>query len=138
MDRVFKLYMKMYNSKNSFIQRMIHFYLRVVYTCDIMPKTIIGEGTKFAHNGLGVVINENVKIGKNCKIGAGVIIGGRSGKIIVPTIGDNVIIGANSCIIGPVCIGDGAKIGAGAVVVHDVPEKAVVVGNPAKIIKVLK
>jgi acetyltransferase-like isoleucine patch superfamily enzyme len=38
-------------------------------------------------------------------------------------------------ILGGITIHDGAKIGAGSVVVHDVPARAVVVGNPAKVIK---
>lgn len=38
-------------------------------------------------------------------------------------------------IIGDIKIGDGALIGAGAVITKDVPQNAVVVGNPGKIIK---
>lgn len=56
-----------------------------------------------------------------------------NGKI--PIIGNNVIIGANCVIIGDVSIGDGAIIGAGSVVTKSVPQNAIVVGNPAKIIK---
>lgn len=47
----------------------------------------------------------------------------------------NVIIGANSTILPGVSIGAGAIVGAGSVVVEDVPEGKVVVGNPARIIK---
>ena len=52
-----------------------------------------------------------------------------------PTIGDNVTLGANVVIIGNVHIGNNVIIGAGSVVVKDVPDNAVVVGNPARIIK---
>ncbi len=52
-----------------------------------------------------------------------------------PWIGDNVDFGANVTIIGNVRIGNNAIIGAGAVVVKDVPDNAVVAGNPASIIK---
>ena len=137
MDRVYKIYSRMHRSKNKFKKRFLHFYLRIIYACDIMPGTLIGEGAKFAHNGLGCVINEDVIIGQNCNIGAGVTIGGRSGNPVVPKIGDNVLIGANACILGSICIGNNVQIGAGAVVVHDVPDNAVVVGNPGKIIKYL-
>lgn len=44
-------------------------------------------------------------------------------------------IGANSTILPGVVIGSNALVGAGSVVVRDVPDNAVVVGNPAKIIK---
>ena len=134
-DRVYILYRRMNRSKFRLIKKILHFWLRVVYSCDIMPSTRIGEGTRFAHNGLGVVINQDAVIGNNCVIGKGVVIGGRSGNPIVPSIGDNVEIGANAVVIGPIKIGNNAKIGGGAVVVHSVPDNAVVVGNPAHIIK---
>jgi acetyltransferase-like isoleucine patch superfamily enzyme len=43
-------------------------------------------------------------------------------------------IGSNATILGGLTIGTGAMIGAGAVVTHDVPDHAVVVGVPARII----
>lgn len=54
------------------------------------------------------------------------------------TIKDNVWIGGNACILGGVTIGNNAIIGAGSVVEHDVPDNAVVVGNPAKVIRIIK
>ncbi|HHK7373055.1 TPA: hypothetical protein ACQXOD_002131 [Streptococcus pneumoniae] len=48
---------------------------------------------------------------------------------------DNVFIGAGATIRDAVSIGFGAIIGAGATVIHNVPENAVVVGTPGKIIK---
>jgi UDP-2-acetamido-3-amino-2,3-dideoxy-glucuronate N-acetyltransferase len=44
-------------------------------------------------------------------------------------------IGANATLLPGVVIGRNAMVGAGAVVVADVPDQAVVAGNPAKIIK---
>lgn len=43
--------------------------------------------------------------------------------------------GANVTCIGNIHIGDNAIIAAGSVVVKDVPENAIVAGNPARIIK---
>ena len=52
------------------------------------------------------------------------------------TIGNDVWLGHNAIILSSVrSIGDGAVIGAGAVVTKDVPDFAVVVGNPGKVIK---
>lgn len=52
-------------------------------------------------------------------------------------IKENAWIGANSTILPGVTIGRNAIVGAGSVVTKDVPDEAVVVGNPAKIIKTL-
>lgn len=54
------------------------------------------------------------------------------------TIREGAWIGSRAIIIGPVEIGKHAVIGAGAVVVKDVPEYALMVGNPAQIKKFYK
>jgi acetyltransferase-like isoleucine patch superfamily enzyme len=51
-----------------------------------------------------------------------------------PTIKAGAKIGANATILPGVIIGANALVGAGAVVVNDVPEGKVVVGNPARVI----
>jgi acetyltransferase-like isoleucine patch superfamily enzyme len=51
------------------------------------------------------------------------------------SIGDDVWIGANVTILKGVNIANGVVIGAGSVVIKDIPEYAIVVGNPARIIK---
>ena len=51
-----------------------------------------------------------------------------------PTIGNNVEVGVNVVIIGGITIGNNVTIGAGAVVVKDVPDNAVVAGNPARVL----
>ena len=50
-------------------------------------------------------------------------------------IENNVWIGANSTILAGVHIGEHVVVGAGSVVTKDIPPFSVVVGNPAKIIK---
>lgn len=50
-------------------------------------------------------------------------------------IGNDVWVGCHTIILGGVHIGNGAVIGAGAVVAKDVPPYAVVVGNPARVVK---
>jgi acetyltransferase-like isoleucine patch superfamily enzyme len=56
----------------------------------------------------------------------------KKSKII---ISDDVWIGANSVILPDVIISKGAVVAAGSIVTKDVPECAIVAGNPAKIIK---
>lgn len=70
---------------------------------------------------------ENNTIGQN--VDYSVI---KSSPIIIK---DKAWIGFNSIIMKGVTIGEGAVIGAGSVVTNDVPDYAVVGGNPAKIIK---
>ena len=53
------------------------------------------------------------------------------------TIGDNCWIGGGATILPGVSIGSGCTIGAGSVVVHDIPDNSVAVGNPAKVVKKL-
>ena len=48
---------------------------------------------------------------------------------------DNVWVSARTCITPGVTIGEGAVIAVGAVVTKDIPKGAVVVGNPAKVLK---
>lgn len=51
------------------------------------------------------------------------------------TVQDGASIGANATILPGITIGRAAMVGAGAVVTHDVPANAVVVGNPARIVR---
>jgi acetyltransferase-like isoleucine patch superfamily enzyme len=67
-----------------------------------------------------------------------VTIGIKYGSPVAPVIEDHVVIGAKAVILGDIRIGHHAVIGAATVVIKDVPPYAVVVGNPAKIIRYLK
>lgn len=114
---------------------LIRAFIRIVFSADIPYQLEIGKGTRMPHDALGSLFHPYAKIGKNCVIRHGVTVGGRSGHKLLPIIGDYVDIGAHAMILGPVTIGDHSFIGAGAVVIKDVPPYAVVVGNPARIIK---
>lgn len=115
--------------------RLILNHCRFKYGFDIADNTTIGPGFYLGHFG-GVVIHPLAVLGKNVNIAHGVTIGkvNRGRKIGVPVIGDKVWIGAHAIVVGNVKIGSGALIGPGAYVNFDVPENAVVIGNPGNII----
>jgi acetyltransferase-like isoleucine patch superfamily enzyme len=90
-----------------------------------------------------------ISIGNNVLIGPKTVIWGRDhsvkkGMLIREQehitekvkIGNDVWIGANCTILKGVVINDGAVIGAGSVVVNDIPENAIAVGNPATVKKI--
>ncbi len=54
------------------------------------------------------------------------------------TVGDNVWIGGMVSVMPGVKIGSGSVIGGGSVVIKDIPENVLAVGNPCRIIKRLK
>ena len=99
-------------------------------------------------------VPSNIKIGKNVMMAEDVIILNQShnfsdlevpmnqqGTTISPIqeIGDDVWIGTRAIILPKVSrIGTGSIIGSGAVVTKNVPDFAIVGGNPAKIIKYRK
>ncbi len=91
----------------------------------------IGRGFWYAHPYSTIIAADS--IGENFRCVHCVTIG-NTGKGR-PRIGDNVSVGAGAIIIGNVSVGNNVSVGAGCVVVKDIPDFAVVVGNPARIVK---
>ncbi|WP_435149468.1 serine O-acetyltransferase EpsC [Candidatus Pelagibacter bacterium nBUS_32] len=127
-------------AKFEIIARMISQFSRFLTGIEIHPKAKIGKNL-FIDHGMGVVIGETSEIGENVTIYHMVTLGGIAPSINSngqrnikrhPTIEDDVVIGSGAQVLGPVRVGRCAKIGANAVIIKDVPEKAVMVGIPAK------
>ena len=109
--------------------------LRFRFGYDVSPTTSIGPGFYIGHFGM-LVISPLAVIGRNCNINQGVTIGAtsRGSRLGAPTLGDRVWVGANAVIVGKITIGSDALIAPGAFVNVDVPEKAVFLGNPGKVV----
>ncbi|MBR8759090.1 serine O-acetyltransferase [Porphyromonas levii] len=105
------------------------------YGIQIPPATSIGKGFYIGHFGT-IVVSPHAVIGDNVNISQGVTIGyaNRGTNEGAAIIGNEVYIGPGAKIVGRVKIGNNVAIGANAVVTHDIPDNAVAVGIPAKVI----
>jgi serine O-acetyltransferase len=127
-------------AKFDLLARIISQFSRFLTGIEIHPGAKIGKNL-FIDHGMGVVIGETSEIGDNVTIYHMATLGGIAPSINSndqrnikrhPTIENDVVIGSGAQVLGPVTVGRCAKIGANAVITKDVPEKAVMVGIPAK------
>lgn len=129
---------------------------RIWHFCHIMPGCTIGENCNIGQNVVispDVVLGRNVKVQNNVSIYTGVVceddvfLGpsmvftnvinprsavNRRGEYLRTVVKKGASIGANATIVCGHDIGRYAFIGAGAVVTREVPDYALVVGNPAR------
>tara|TARA_R110002072_G_scaffold302114_2_gene484051 strand:+ start:893 stop:1513 length:621 start_codon:yes stop_codon:yes gene_type:complete len=134
---------------NNLIRKKISKKLIVQFAKAIHKKATVSKEVKIGKGTVvmaGAIINANVQIGEHCIINTNAVVehdcfledfvhispsATITGNV---SIEEGVHIGAAATIIPNIKIGKWATIGAGAVVLKDVPEYAVVVGNPARII----
>ena len=95
----------------------------------------LAEGVKMGHfSYIG-----DTQVGKDVNIGCGTITCNYDGKKKNKTIiGDRTFIGSGSMLVAPLKIGEDAYTGAGSVVTHDVEDKTIVVGVPARLLRKVK
>lgn len=111
---------------------VIYTSVRVGAGCQILPNAVLDvEVTLGRFN----IINNNATVSHNVTTGDYVHIAINAAVSGGVHIGEGTLVGAGSVVLPGVSIGKWATIGAGAVVKEDVPDHAVVVGNPGKIIR---
>ena len=108
---------------------------QIVTGLSLPPGLKIGKGIFISHSGT-IIVNANCILGENVNLAPDTVIGFgiKNGIEGFPQIGDRVFVGPGAKIFGPITIGNDVMIGANAVVNEDVPDMAVVVGIPAKIV----
>jgi serine O-acetyltransferase len=110
-------------------------FIEVITGISLPPECEIGDGIYIGHFG-SIILSPQARIGHNCSLAQNVTIGiaPSSEGPGAPTIGNRVFIGAHSVIVGRITVGDDAVICAGSVVNRSVPARAVVMGNPARVV----
>ena len=120
------------------------FALAIHKTAVISPQATIGDGTVIMANavinpgssiGAHCIINTSAVVEHDCTIADFVHISPAAALAGGVSVGEGTHIGIGACIIQGIRIGNWAMIGAGAVIIADIPDFAVVVGNPGRIIK---
>lgn len=133
--------------KDGAVVEATNFELHAGSTLVVMKDAYLNLGeNNYLNRNCTLVCSQEITFGKNVIIAQNVIIRDSDvhhiidGDIELPNsapihIGSDVWIGTGAIVLKGVTIGDGAVVAAGAVVTNDVPEYAIVAGNPAKVIK---
>jgi acetyltransferase EpsM len=135
---------------NNKVRERISSQIKVNYVNAIHPTAILSNAVTLGNGNVimaGAIVNPDVSIGNHCIINTGSIIEhdcqiadfvhispsvSLAGNV---TVGQGTHIGIGANVIQGIKIGKWATVGAGAVIIKDIPDYAVVVGNPGKIIK---
>lgn len=129
------------NCKNKGVYRWYIYFLRFklknisVKLGFSIPPNVFGPGLAIVHYGT-IVVNENAKVGANCRMHACVNIGASGGRPEAPILGDNIYIAPGAKIYGNIKIASNSAIGANSVVNKSFDEEGILIaGNPAEKIK---
>jgi serine O-acetyltransferase len=130
-------------SVSSLVSRMAYVYWKRVYRRRAMqlgftiPENVFGPGLAIVHYGT-IVINENARIGANCRIHPDTNVGASAGSDKAPKLGDNVYLAPGVKIFGDISIASNTAIGANAVVTKSfAQENTMIAGVPAQVVKVI-
>lgn len=124
-------------SQNAFATA-IHPKANVSSRCSIGEGSVVMAGATINSDaviGKHCIINTNASVDHDCRLGDFVHIAPGASVAGTVSIGEGTLVGVGSSIIPGINIGKWATIGAGTVIIDDVPDHAVVVGNPGDVIK---
>ena len=108
--------------------------------CFVAKGAVVGAGTRIQSH---TSVWAGVELGEDVFVGPGAVFTNvRHPRAAFPraphwdrtVVEDGASVGAGAVLVAPVRVGRCALVGAGAVVTRDVPEYAVVVGNPARVV----
>ena len=120
------------------ISRLLYILNLVLFGVDLAPSAEVGPGLALPHPN-GVAIAPATRIGRKARLFQQVSVGGVSYEDPTrdgfPTVGDECWIFAGAKVLGPIHIGDRAMVASNALVIRSVPPGAVVVGNPARVVR---
>lgn len=116
----------------------IHPSAQVGREVEIGPGSVLMAGAIVnpdARIGAHCIVNTGASVDHDCRLGEGVHVAPGARLCGGVEVGAGVLVGAGAVIVPGRRVGADAIIGAGAVVLSDVPERAVVAGNPAQPIR---
>ncbi len=131
-DLLFRARVALHRRRVPLLPHLLRLAGTAIYGVEVDREVRLGHGVYFVHT-VGTVVGGDAKVGDRVRLMGGNVLG-TAREDGYPVVGDDVIVGIGARILGPVRVGDRAVIGAGAVVLDDVPEDAVAVGVPARIV----
>ncbi len=115
--------------------RLFYLLNLILWGADIYPNSDIGPGFLLPHpNGVVVMFRGGRNITLFQQITVGIAARDDPSEDGLPDLGNDVCILPGARVFGPIRIGDGVVVGANTVVMHSVPERAVIAGMPASVI----
>lgn len=100
--------------------------------CQVLAQSAVCAGARV---GAGCIINTRASVDHECELADGVHVAPGATLAGCVRVGQHSMISAGAVVLPRICIGADAIVGAGAVVTRDVPDRAVVAGNPARFLR---
>ena len=120
------------------LSRLLYIWNMVLFSVDIAPGVTIGPGFVMPHP-VGVGMGKDVRLGAHVRVMGLVRLGGGATEDPeldgMPVIGDDCWLLDGCKVFGPITVGEGVVIATGAVVMKSIPDRVVVAGAPARVVR---